>query len=125
MEEFPSGQREQTVNLPSTTSVVRIHPLPPEKSTSKEVLFSMKFAFRRVKSLCDEICSAYEIFTPQMLMVNFFSYFLQGKYFIQNLFLDFIVSIANVFIKNKKNHHSYRKVFPFPKKHFPLDNTRT
>ena len=30
MEEFPSGQREQTVNLPSTTSVVRIHPLPPQ-----------------------------------------------------------------------------------------------
>ena len=25
---FPSGQREQTVNLPSTTSVVRIHPPP-------------------------------------------------------------------------------------------------
>ena len=30
MEEFPSGQREQTVNLPSTTSMVRIHPLPPK-----------------------------------------------------------------------------------------------
>ncbi len=26
---FPSGQREQTVNLPSVTSVVRIHPCPP------------------------------------------------------------------------------------------------
>ena len=26
---FPSGQREQTVNLPSQTSVVRIHPCPP------------------------------------------------------------------------------------------------
>ena len=31
---FPSGQREQTVNLPSQTSVVRIHPCPP-KSFSK------------------------------------------------------------------------------------------
>ena len=30
MGEFPSGQREQTVNLPSTTSVVRIHSLPPK-----------------------------------------------------------------------------------------------
>lgn len=29
MGEFPSGQREQTVNLSSLTSVVRIHPLPP------------------------------------------------------------------------------------------------
>ena len=29
MGRFPSGQREQTVNLPSQTSVVRIHPHPP------------------------------------------------------------------------------------------------
>ena len=29
MGEFPSGQRGQTVNLLSTTSVVRIHHLPP------------------------------------------------------------------------------------------------
>ena len=26
---FPSGQREQTVNLPRNASVVRIHPCPP------------------------------------------------------------------------------------------------
>ena len=31
---FPSGQRGQTVNLLSPTTVVRIHPLPPEKPTS-------------------------------------------------------------------------------------------
>ena len=31
MGEFPSGQRGQTVNLLSVTSVVRIHLLPPEK----------------------------------------------------------------------------------------------
>ena len=30
MEGFPSGQRGQTVNLLSTTSVVRIHSLPPK-----------------------------------------------------------------------------------------------
>ncbi len=30
MEGFPSGQRGQTVNLLSVTSVVRIHPPPPE-----------------------------------------------------------------------------------------------
>ena len=29
MGRFPSGQREQTVNLPSPTSMVRIHPCPP------------------------------------------------------------------------------------------------
>ena len=32
MEEFPSGQRGQTVNLLSTTSMVRIHPPPPQES---------------------------------------------------------------------------------------------
>ena len=31
MEEFPSGQRGQTVNLLSVTSVVRIHPPPPRR----------------------------------------------------------------------------------------------
>ena len=37
---FPSGQREQTVNLSSMTSVVRIHHLPPvKKSTPDGVLF--------------------------------------------------------------------------------------
>ena len=39
MERFPSGQREQTVNLLSVTSVVRIHPSPPRKS----VLFGTDF----------------------------------------------------------------------------------
>ena len=29
---FPSGQREQTVNLLSVTSMVRIHLLPPKKT---------------------------------------------------------------------------------------------
>ena len=29
---FPSGQREQTVNLSSMTSVVRIHHLPPKRN---------------------------------------------------------------------------------------------
>ena len=37
MGEFPSGQRGQTVNLLSTTSVVRIHPLPPSKGYKKDV----------------------------------------------------------------------------------------
>lgn len=35
VEGFPSGQREQTVNLSSVTSVVRIHPLPPIRSKLK------------------------------------------------------------------------------------------
>ena len=37
---FPSGQRGQTVNLLSLTSVVRIHPLPPTKKVlRKKYLF--------------------------------------------------------------------------------------
>ena len=35
---FPSGQRGQTVNLLSSTSVVRIHPLPPKRETSPKGL---------------------------------------------------------------------------------------
>ena len=38
MGEFPSGQRGQTVNLLSVTSVVRIH-LPPPNSASKDAEF--------------------------------------------------------------------------------------
>ena len=36
---FPSGQRGQTVNLLSTTSVVRIHPLAPPKKAPKTGAF--------------------------------------------------------------------------------------
>ena len=46
---FPSGQRGQTVNLLSVTSVVRIHPLPPEKTVNLDkrlTVFSVKSAFR-------------------------------------------------------------------------------
>ena len=48
MGRFPSGQREQTVNLPSATSVVRIHPCPPRKNRLLTV-FSMKCAMLRMK----------------------------------------------------------------------------
>ena len=37
MGRFPSGQREQTVNLPSQTSVVRIHPHPPTHAGMAEL----------------------------------------------------------------------------------------
>ena len=36
---FPSGQRGQTVNLLSSTSVVRIHPLPPKNRLVKTSRF--------------------------------------------------------------------------------------
>ena len=37
MGEFPSGQRGQTVNLLSLTSMVRIHLPPPSKGYKKDV----------------------------------------------------------------------------------------
>ena len=37
MDGFPSGQREQTVNLPAPLSVVRIHPRPPKKAISYRI----------------------------------------------------------------------------------------
>ena len=37
MGEFPSGQRGQTVNLLSLTSVVRIHLLPPKWLCKKDI----------------------------------------------------------------------------------------
>ena len=48
MGEFPSGQRGQTVNLLSVTSVVRIHPRPPNRMDTKvsiRFLFVYGFAF--------------------------------------------------------------------------------
>ena len=39
---FPSGQREQTVNLPTMSSVVRIHLFPPQKNgRQSDVRFSV------------------------------------------------------------------------------------
>ena len=39
MGRFQSGQMDQTVNLTSSTSVVRIHLCPPQNSTQQWVLF--------------------------------------------------------------------------------------
>ena len=44
MERFPSGQREQTVNLSSLTSMVRIHLSPPKQLKSSDLgCFFIKF----------------------------------------------------------------------------------
>lgn len=40
---FPSGQREQTVNLLATLSVVRIHPLPPTRQPNLRIGLSCLF----------------------------------------------------------------------------------
>ena len=44
---FPSGQRGQTVNLLSTTSVVRIHHLPPKKRVQSVLSFVLRSDFSR------------------------------------------------------------------------------
>ena len=43
MGEFPSGQRGQTVNLLSTTSVVRIHSPPPKAEKPRDCAVSLLF----------------------------------------------------------------------------------
>ena len=48
---FPSGQRGQTVNLLSLTSVVRIHPLPPIQKTTHRVVFCIGRARRTRQSM--------------------------------------------------------------------------
>ena len=55
MGEFPSGQRGQTVNLLSVTSVVRIHLLPPEKSIDFVGALFSYIRFQRVILLCSDI----------------------------------------------------------------------
>ena len=50
MEEFPSGQREQTVNLSALPSVVRIHPLPP-KQRSSDILLLFFYSLRTTEAL--------------------------------------------------------------------------
>ena len=58
MEGFPSGQREQTVNLPSTTSVVRIHLPPPTE-------------LARMAELADALDSGSSGVTPVQVQVLF------------------------------------------------------
>lgn len=45
VEGFPSGQREQTVNLSSLTSMVRIHLSPPTKTALYRCCFCLYFKF--------------------------------------------------------------------------------
>ena len=46
MEEYPSGQRGQTVNLLASPSVVRIHPPPPENGCSCQGTLVFYFLLR-------------------------------------------------------------------------------
>ena len=62
MEEFPSGQRGQTVNLLSVISMVRIH-LPPPKKDTERYLFL--FRIENVKFKMNEK-------TPKEFSINIF-----------------------------------------------------
>ena len=54
MEEFPSGQRGQTVNLLLLASVVRIHPPPPEKRTLRlQSPFFCEDVYKRQEEITD------------------------------------------------------------------------
>ena len=52
MGEFPSGQRGQTVNLLSVTSVVQIHLLPPEHIPQKNTMYLSAVLFYPLTSVC-------------------------------------------------------------------------
>ena len=56
MGEFPSGQRGQTVNLLSMTSLVRIQLPPPRKNAVRDCVFSIQFD--RVELVCHRIAGA-------------------------------------------------------------------
>ena len=56
MGEFPSGQRGQTVNLLSMTSLVRIQLPPPRKNAVTDCVFSIQFD--RVELACHRIAGA-------------------------------------------------------------------
>ena len=58
MGEFPSGQRGQTVNLLSVTSVVRIHPRPPK---ILDAIVSGIFSY--LKQICEDL-------TPEKLYIS-------------------------------------------------------
>ena len=66
MGRFPSGQREQTVNLPSTTSVVRIHLLPPKTVRSDP---GSLFVFTES---CDILIS--DIYEKRILILTFLDF---------------------------------------------------
>ena len=54
---FPSGQRGQTVNLLAPPSVVRIHPLPPNKrDLRKQVFFCLCLCPQDTTSFCNFSC---------------------------------------------------------------------
>ena len=78
MGRFPSGQREQTVNLSSSTSVVRIHLFPPKEGF---VSYDKPFckSYRSINGLYDMADSS----TKQIR---------------RNGFLDIIKTIATIFI---------------------------
>ena len=57
-EEFPSGQREQTVNLSSVTSVVRIHPPPPNKRQSLSWLLFVFVSQQKTGEQCSPLRSS-------------------------------------------------------------------
>ena len=63
MGEFPSGQRGQTVNLLSTTSVVRIHSPPPKSEKPHDCAVSLLFlevdglALRRFSTVLPCFCA--------------------------------------------------------------------
>ena len=88
---FPSGQREQTVNLPSLTSMVRIHPSPPSEPVNliltgffcynQGVFWRFCFKFAQEKRLRRKICVRMPALVAGAVFLNVpvFLFFLRGR----------------------------------------------
>ena len=101
MEEFPSGQRGQTVNLLLLASVVRIHPPPPEKGlcilqspffceiTSFGICeIYLRYSEKTTYGCCEMRCGAWDLFHFTWCVASNFtsavaliSHFASAKYF--------------------------------------------
>lgn len=122
MGEFPSGQREQTVNLSSLTSVVRIHPLPPKRHCFLQCLFSficaiLKSGFERTDGserqakLCDKRVVSYYSYSNHSsnIRIVFLTYLRKLKA-IYNLFSKLFKKLI---LKSKTKSRKQINVFSF------------
>ena len=106
MGEFPSGQRGQTVNLLSLTSVVRTHPLPPKIRTRKCADFYL-------------LPVTFSLFAKTYLRTDFWKVISNSeerigvKSTLQKSLFDkillFVYTYFNKFLVMKENYHEHRK----------------
>ena len=98
MEEFPSGQRGQTVNLLLYASVVRIHPLPPATMTLHPVRASTSawtLLFMLTLVVTSYFLSNFTGESPEPVRV---SHFVEREFFMSIRELFLILEAQNIFL---------------------------